>query len=101
MSIIPLNKVTVFGISDEKQIILEGLQKLGYLHLISLQPPPKTSEFVTAKPTQDARQALLDIMDVKRKRHQVRDESEFDTAIFTSWSSPKKNPPNPMTSRPH
>lgn len=78
MSIIALNRVTVFGLPEDRQKVLEGLQNLGCMHLIALQPPPKTSGFVSAEPAADARQALRYIMDVKRRRHQVRHESEFD-----------------------
>ena len=78
MTIIALNKVTIFGIPSDKQEVLEGLQRLGCLHLIPLQTPAKTAEFTTADPAEAARQALRYIMDVRRQRHQVRDESEFD-----------------------
>lgn len=78
MSIVALNKVTVFGLPDDKQSILEDLQTLGCMHLIALQPPPRTSEFVAADTAADTRQALRYIMDVKRRRRQVRSESEFD-----------------------
>jgi V/A-type H+-transporting ATPase subunit I len=77
MSIIPLNKVTVFGIPEDKQAVLDGLQRLGCLHLISLQPPAKTAEFAVSEPAEDARKALRYIMDVPRRRHQITDESVF------------------------
>lgn len=78
MSIISLNKVTIFGLPEDKQAVLEGLQRLGCMHLIALQPPAKTAEFATSEPAEEARQALRYIMDVPRRRHQVRDESTFD-----------------------
>ena len=78
MSIVALNKVTVFGLLKDKQNILEDLQNLGCMHLIPLQPSPETSEFVLPKPAADARRALRYIMDVRRRRHQIRSESEFD-----------------------
>jgi V/A-type H+-transporting ATPase subunit I len=78
MSIIPLNKVTIFGLPKDKPAVLDGLQRLGCMHLIPLQPPPKTAEFAASEPAEDARRALRHIMDVPRKRHQVRDESAFD-----------------------
>ena len=78
MSIIPLNKVTIFGIPADKKAVLEGLQRLGCLHLIPLKTLAKTAEFATAEPAKAARQALRYIMDVRRQRHQVTDESEFD-----------------------
>ena len=78
MSIIPLNKVTVFGLGIDRESVLEGLQSLGCMHLIPLQPPPKTSEFAAPDRYEDAQKALLYIMDVPRRRHQVRDEAQFD-----------------------
>jgi V/A-type H+-transporting ATPase subunit I len=78
MSIIPLNKVTIFGLPEDKQAVLDGLQGLGCMHLIPLQPPAKTAEFVTSEPSEKVRQALRYIMDVPLMRHQVKDESAFD-----------------------
>ena len=78
MSIVALDKVTVFGLPQDKQSVLEGLQTLGCMHLIDLQPPPATSVFATTDTVSDAREALRYIMDVKKRRHQVRFESEFD-----------------------
>ncbi len=77
MSIIPLNKVTVFGLGIDKPQVLEGLQTLGCMHLIPLQPPPKETEFGTSDRYEDAQKALHYIMDVPRRRHQVRDETQF------------------------
>lgn len=78
MSIVTLNKVTVFGMGVEREAILEGLQRLGCLHLIPLQPSAKESEFGTSDRYEDAQKALRYIMDVPRRRHQVRDEARFD-----------------------
>jgi V/A-type H+-transporting ATPase subunit I len=78
MSIITLNKVTVFGLGVDKTQVLEGLQQLGCLHLIPLQPPPKETEFGVSDHYQEAQAALFHIMDVSRRRHQVHHEAEFD-----------------------
>ena len=37
MTIIPLAKVTILGLPQDKNTVLEGLQRLGCMHLISLQ----------------------------------------------------------------
>jgi V/A-type H+/Na+-transporting ATPase subunit I len=79
MSIVALNKVTVFGLGVEKMLVLEGLQQLGCLHLISLQPPlPQAAEFTASDRQADAQTAWHHIMDVPRRRHQVSDEAGFD-----------------------
>ena len=77
MSIVPLNKVTVFGLKAEREALLEGLQHLGCMHLIPLQSPVKESGFGLSDRYQDAQKALRYIMDVPRRRHQVRDETSF------------------------
>ena len=77
MSIITLNKVTVFGLGIDKPKVLEGLQKLGCMHLIPMQPPPKETEFGSSDRYEDVQKALRYIMDVPRRRHQVRDEAKF------------------------
>ncbi|WP_210407592.1 V-type ATP synthase subunit I, partial [Hydrocoleum sp. CS-953] len=82
MSIITLNKVTVFGLGIDKPKVLEGLQTLGCMHLIPLQPPPKETEFGSSDRYEDAQKALQYIMDVPRRRHQVRDEAQFDLDQF-------------------
>ncbi len=37
MAIVPLNKLTIYGMSDQKADVLDGLQRLGCLHLIGLR----------------------------------------------------------------
>ncbi|MBO9997660.1 MAG: V-type ATP synthase subunit I [Cyanobacteria bacterium SID2] len=78
MSIVPLRKVTVFGLGGDKTSILEGLQRLGCMHLIPLQPLPQESEFGAIDRYEDAQKALRYLMDVPRRWHQVRDETQFD-----------------------
>ena len=87
MSIVPLSKVTLFGLKVEREAILEGLQCLGCMHLIDHQPPAQESGFgfsdcaprtPQADRYKDAQKALRYIMHVPRRRHQVRDEAEFN-----------------------
>jgi len=78
MSIVPLAKVTVVGLAADKQRLLDGLQRLGCLHLIPLAPPPEEDAFGGASPSDRARQALRHLMDVPRRRHQSRVDAGFD-----------------------
>lgn len=83
MTIIPLAKVTVLGLSADREALLDGLQSLGCLHLIPLPSDADASSadeerFVVPKPTEDARQALRYLMDVRRRRHQTRVDAAFD-----------------------
>jgi V/A-type H+-transporting ATPase subunit I len=84
MSIVTLNKVTVFGLGVDREAILEGLQRLGCMHLIPLQPPAKEFEFGTSDRYEDTQKALRYIMDVPRRRHQVRDEAQFDLDLIVA-----------------
>ena len=78
MSIVALNKVTVFGLQLDHEAILEGLQQLGCLHLIPLQPPTEDPGVGASDRYEEAQQALRHILDVSRRRHQVHDEVAFD-----------------------
>ncbi len=79
MSIIPLSKVTVIGLSADKDDLIDGLQQLGCLHLIRLEEPQQDSEpFVSSRPIEDARKALRYLGDVRRLRHQTRVDAAFD-----------------------
>lgn len=78
MSIVTLSKLTVFGLSADRTAILEGLQRLGCLHLIPLQPPVEEADFGSSDRYEEAQQALRHIMDVPRRRYQVHDEDGFD-----------------------
>ncbi|MEX1323157.1 MAG: V-type ATPase 116kDa subunit family protein [Synechococcaceae cyanobacterium] len=79
MTIVPLSKVTVIGLSADKQGLLDGLQQLGCLHLIPLRDPGQGAEpFVSSRPIEDARKALRYLGDVRRRRHQTRVDAAFD-----------------------
>jgi V/A-type H+-transporting ATPase subunit I len=38
MAITPINQVTLYGIADQKEAVLDGLQSLGCVHLVNLTP---------------------------------------------------------------
>jgi V/A-type H+-transporting ATPase subunit I len=78
MSIVPLARVTVVGLSADKDNLIDGLQRLGCVHLIPLSAPPEEGTFVTARPIEEARQALRYLSDVRRRRHQTRVDADFD-----------------------
>ncbi len=84
MSIVPLSKVTLFGVKVARETILEGLQCLGCMHLIDLQAPAKESGFGLSDRFKEAQKALRYIMDVPRRRHQVRDEAEFNLDLVVA-----------------
>jgi V/A-type H+-transporting ATPase subunit I len=78
VSIAPLSKVTLCGLGNDKAGVLEGLQRLGCMHLISLQPPPSEPEAAPPERAEDAYKALRYLMDVRQKRRQVSDPGAFD-----------------------
>lgn len=78
MSIVSLNKVTIFGSVVDREKVLESLQSLGFMHLIPLQPSVKTSDFVTSDRPEKAEEALRYLLNAPRRRHQVTDEADFD-----------------------
>lgn len=78
MSIVPLHKVTLYGLSHDQESVLTELQRLGCLHLIPLQSPPQESEAAPLTRDENAHKALLYLSDVRRQRHQVLDDVDFD-----------------------
>ncbi len=78
MSILALYKVTLCGLSADKETLLQRLQDLGCMHLISLQPPPKAPETLPPERAEDAYKALRHLSDVGRRRRQVTTQAGFD-----------------------
>ncbi len=78
MTIIPLAKVTLLGLSADREHLLDGLQSLGCVHLIPLAEALEEVNFVASRPSEDARQALRYLMDVRHRRHQTRVDADFD-----------------------
>ncbi|MBI3993790.1 MAG: V-type ATP synthase subunit I [Candidatus Lambdaproteobacteria bacterium] len=78
MSIVPLHKVTLCGLVREKRAILEGLQALGCLHLVSLRPPSEEPEAAALAPGKDALEVLRYLLDCPHRLRQVREDADFD-----------------------
>ena len=77
MSITALKKVTVCGLIEEKEKVLDRLQELGCIHLVSLRPPPEEPEKAASEHPESAYQALKFLTDCPHKRHQVRADEHF------------------------
>jgi V/A-type H+-transporting ATPase subunit I len=78
VSIVPLHKVTLFGMAHEKEAVLKRLQALGCLHLNSLAPAPKEPEKLPPALPVDAYKALRYLTGVKEKRRVVRHDERFN-----------------------
>lgn len=74
-----MHKITLAGLAGDSAELLRGLQELGCVHLLSLQPaPPVHPERPKTGRVKEAYQALQWISDVSKRRHQVEDEKRFD-----------------------
>jgi V/A-type H+-transporting ATPase subunit I len=84
MSIVKLHKLTLIGLINDKQAVLERLQALGCMHLTPLQEAPAEPESLPPAHAEQARRALRYLLDVREKRHQIRHDTRFDmdTAVF-------------------
>lgn len=74
--IVPLMKVTAYGLVEDKAQILGGLQEIGCLHLIPLKPVEDPQG--EGGPSSEARDALKFLLGCRQRRRQVRDPSKFD-----------------------
>ena len=77
MSIVPLVKVTLYGPSAEKDAVLDGLQRLGCLHLNDLRSGGAKATNVAA-PSADARAALQYLQDSPVRRRPLRQKADVD-----------------------
>jgi V/A-type H+-transporting ATPase subunit I len=76
MSIISLVKVTFYGHIDDRQQILDDLQKFGCLHLIPLTP--EKDNLVKEGSSSRSREALRYLMNCPNRRRQVQRPEKFD-----------------------
>lgn len=78
MSIERLKKVTLIGLQKEKHTLLEGLQNLGCMHLLSLRASANTAKKMTLPRAESAYKALRFLKDVSVRRKQVVGDADFD-----------------------
>jgi len=97
MAIVQLEKLTLYGIARQREEVLEGLQRLGCVHLVNLQATsPKSAErpersdvhaaikYLAACPVQrgpsttgkgyDCLEVTRDVLDIKNRRQALHDE---------------------------
>jgi len=75
MSIKKLKKITLYGLTDERQVVLSGLQKLGCLHLIPLKE--KEAAFrAEVSATEATKEALSHLQTCPNKRRITRKTNE-------------------------
>jgi V/A-type H+-transporting ATPase subunit I len=78
MSIVSLRKLTLFGLAGEKKRILEQVQQLGCLHLVSLKPARIDVEKPPPTLPQEVYSALRYLERVPDRRRQVKRSEDFD-----------------------
>ena len=67
MAIVPLNKVTIYGTSEQKADVLDGLQSLGCLHLVRLRQVDDGKPEIVSKEARDALRYLQSCATIRRK----------------------------------
>ncbi len=80
MSIAPLKRLTLYGVFDQKDDVLEGLQQLGCLHLVGLRrTTAHHEEMPSAQPkeTYDALRYLIN-SPIERRRRVVAESEDFE-----------------------
>ena len=78
MSIAALKKVSICGLIAEKKEVLDGLQGLGCLHLLSLREPLAEPEKAAPEHPENTYRALKFLTACPNKRHQIREDTHFD-----------------------
>lgn len=78
MSIVPLTKVSLVGVLEDKDEVLEATQAFGALHLIPLSEAQKELEAVPPGTGREAVEALRWLVDAPVQRLQVTDPEGFD-----------------------
>ncbi|MGF1581807.1 MAG: V-type ATP synthase subunit I [Gemmataceae bacterium] len=75
MAIVPLDKITVYGTLDQKETVIEGLQRLGCLHLVNLAKDQSEAPELISK---EAREALRFLATCPHKRRAFKHRGEYN-----------------------
>lgn len=89
MSIVPLVKITAYGRLDDKELILEELQRMGCVHLIPLRTEGTESSDRSA--SSRSRDALEFLLSCPRRRTQVSKSDSFDAQKIEQTALELKN----------
>jgi V/A-type H+-transporting ATPase subunit I len=78
VSIVRLKRLTLYGMLEQKDDVLNGLQELGCLHLVSLQPTgDRHADMPSAQP-KDTYDALRYLQDSPIRRRPVSEDEDYD-----------------------
>lgn len=78
MTIVPLQKVSLIGLLNDKESVLEAAQSFGQFHLIPLTSAQRELEAVPSGIGQDAVDALRWLVDCPAQRRVTTEPEEFD-----------------------
>lgn len=84
MTIVPLQKLTLIGSSEDHDPALTRLQELGVMHLLPLSAPQSQIEKRVSREAEEAYKALRFLAAVKQPRRQVKVDPTFDVRTFVS-----------------
>jgi len=77
VSIVRLQRLTLYGMANEKDTVLEGLQQLGCMHLVDLHPSERRAEMPSAQP-KDTYEALRYLEDSPVRRRPASEDEDYD-----------------------
>lgn len=75
MAIVPLAKLNLFGSADQKEAVLDELQQLGCVHLVSFGQPQEIDD--SPDISSETRQAVKYLRSCPIRRRAVSDDSDF------------------------
>jgi V/A-type H+-transporting ATPase subunit I len=78
MSIVRLKRLTLYGMVEQKNAVLSGLQELGCLHLVSLQPTGERHADMPSAQPKDTYDALRYLQDSPIRRRPVSEDEDYD-----------------------
>ena len=79
MAIVALDKVTLYGTVEQKDMVLDGLQRLGCLHMVELREPGESGPAAESI-AGDAREALRYLRGCPVQRRQTKSREDYDLA---------------------
>jgi V/A-type H+-transporting ATPase subunit I len=78
LAIVKLKKLSIFGMTPDKDATLQKLQSLGGLHLIPLDKAAEEPGKISLIQADNAKNALKYLNQCAKKRHQVRQSNDFN-----------------------
>ena len=78
MSIVQLKRLTLYGMANQKDVVLGGLQELGCLHLVNLQPSSDGRKEMPSAQPKDTYDALRYLENSPIRRRSASEDEDYD-----------------------